>query len=60
MRAKAGLELLALGRPTVLRCARETPELQVADELARFRGGFKPRRDGFVQQSSELKHFIYR
>lgn len=60
MRAKAGLELLALGRPTVLRCARETPELQVADELARFRGGFRPRRDGFVQQSRELKHFIYR
>lgn len=59
-RARACLELLSLGRPTVLRCERTVPELEIADELARSAGGFKPRRDSFVQRSVELRHLVYR
>lgn len=56
--AQACAEIVALGRPVVLYAPRSTPEMEIADELARRQGGYAPRRDSYVQRTPALRSMV--
>lgn len=58
-RAHCCVEIMALGCPSLLRCDRAVPEMEIADELARLQGGFPPRRESYVQRWPDLRALVY-
>lgn len=56
--ARACAEIAALGHPVVLYAPRSTPEMEIADELARRQGGYAPRRDSYVQRTPALREMV--